>query len=323
MDNTSSHPFQLSVVLSFKNEQAVIPELLRRLTLAIAPMKIDYELIFVNDASTDQSLNILTAAAQTDRHVRVLNMSRNFGHDQCVLAGIQYASGDGILVMDSDLQDPPELIPKMVTEFQVGVDIVYTTRLSRAGEPRAKLWLASFGYFLLSRASRFVPANTGDFKLFSRRVAREMLKLDEKVPFFRGMVNWVGFKRTQVFYHREARFAGVTNVPVFGGGPIKAFLAGMISFSNAPITLAFTGGVAMTCLALLAAVASYFLNAGQFVGWQMVICTLLLVGGVQLIFLGFLGFYVGAILDQVRNRPGFIVESTLGFENSKAKNPVL
>lgn len=307
----------LSVVLSFRNEAPVIPELIKRLQNSIRPLNIDYELIFVNDASTDNSLEVLKEQSKADKNVKVLNMSRNFGNGPCVLAGIQHAKGDAVVYMDADLQDPPELIPKMFEEFQKGADVVYTTRLSRRGEPAFKIWLTKKAYRFLRRVGNInLPLDSGDFKLLSRRVVNELSKLREKDPFVRGLVTWVGFKQVPVFYDREERFAGKTHYPLFGKGPLKMFLAGLTSFSSFPLKMALVIGFAISILSflyLIINIVMFFLGM-NIPGWTAIMATLLILGGTQLITVGFVGLYLGRVYDEVKNRPNYIVESKIGFE---------
>ncbi|MBI5299558.1 MAG: glycosyltransferase family 2 protein [Deltaproteobacteria bacterium] len=307
----------LSVVLSFRNEAPVIPELIKRLQNSIRPLNIDYELIFVNDASADNSLEVLKEQSNADKNIKILNMSRNFGNGPCVLAGIQHAKGDAVVYMDADLQDPPELIPKMFEEFQKGTDVVYTTRLSRRGESAFKIWLTKKAYRFLRRVGNInLPLDSGDFKLLSRNVVDELSKLREKDPFVRGLVTWVGFKQVPVFYNREERFAGKTHYPLIGTGPLKMFLAGLTSFSSFPLKMALVIGFVISILSFLYLIANlvmFFLGM-NIPGWTAIMATLLILGGTQLITVGFVGLYLGRVYDEVKNRPNYIVESKIGFE---------
>jgi len=313
----------ISVVVSFYNEEDVLPELIHRLRTNLDPLDIAYELIFVNDASTDRSLSILTDMAGQDKRIKILNMSRNFGSSRqgvCTIAGIEYASGDAIVFLDADLQDPPEVLPQMIAAWLNGdnVDVVYTTRLSRAGESKGKLWLTRWGYRVLQWTAEVnVPVNSGDFKLISRRVANHLLLLGEKRPFLRGLIPWVGFKQVPVFYHREPRYAGETKYWVISPKVINNFLSAIISFSDIPLKLCLLTGILISFIAFglgVYAIVCNFLGLAV-PGWSGIIAAVFFLGGVELIMLGMVGLYVAAILDQVKDRPRYIVESKIGFDD--------
>ena len=235
----------LSIVLSFRNEEEVIPELIRRLREVLknecAKQTIsNYELIFVNDASTDRSLELLMNAAKKNKDIKIINMSRNFGVAPCVLAGMQYAKGNVLVYMDADLQDPPELIPEMLRVYrEQKIDVVHTIRKSREGESRLKLLITKLGYFILKKVSSVdIPPEAGDFKLLSRRVVDHLIQLKEDKPFIRSLISWIGFKQTTIEYHREKRFAGKAKFPILGKKVISNFLnSALISFSDVPLKL--------------------------------------------------------------------------------------
>ena len=306
----------LSVVLSFRNEEENISELIQRLHKSIQPMGLDYEFVFVNDASTDGSLELLMVKSKEDCRVKIINMSRRFGVSECTLAGMKYSRGDAVVIMDADLQDPPEVIPKLVEKWKEGADVVYTTRTSREGESRFKMWVTGLAYRALNRASDIdLPVDSGDFKLMSRRVVNELMTLNERDPFLRGLVTWVGFKQVPVFYHREKRFAGETHFPLYRSGPAKAFLGGLASFSFLPLNFLLAAGL-MTFfagfLSLAAAMGMAVLQWDGPVGFGLM-ALMLFLGGGQLLGLGILGVYLGRIYNEVRNRPNYIVGSTIGF----------
>src|SRR5262245_8750862 len=207
----------ISVVLSFRNEEQVLQELVFRLKNAFSAMTEKYEFIFVNDASTDNSLAMLRRMAVEDCRIRVINMSRTFGVSQCALAGMSYSSGQAVITMDADLQDPPEVIPELVEKWREGADVVYTVRKSRASESKVKLAVTHWAYRVLRLTSDIdMPVESGDFKLMSRRVVNSLIRLNEKDPFLRGLVRWVGFKQVPVSYSREARFAGKSHFAFYG-----------------------------------------------------------------------------------------------------------
>jgi len=320
-------PF-VSVVVSFYNEEENIPELVRRLRAALDPQHAGrYELIFVNDASTDCSLGKLFAAAHGHHDIRVVNMSRNFGGSVCSLAGMRHAKGDAVIYIDADLQDPPELIPTLIAEWQKAddIDVVYTTRLSRAGEHPIRLWITKWGYRILRTVSEIdLPDNSGDFKLLSRRIVNELVKLDEHKPFLRGLVTWLGFKQVQVFYNREARHGGKSKFPIYGWKGISNFLdSALISFSDVPLKIALFCGFFVSFGAFVWLVGIFVLWArGVTVpGWPAIMATMLTLGGAQLLTIGMMGLYVSAIFRECRKRPNYIVQSTFGFEDREKGPP--
>jgi len=314
----NNKPF-ISVVLSFRNEEEVLPELIRRLHNSLEPLKINYELIFVNDASTDNSLKILMEKAEDDKHIKIINMSRRFGAFPCILAGMKYSKGSAVIYMDADLQDPPEIIPQLIDKWQEGADVVYTTRIARNGESAIKKWVTKLGYRILSFTSEDIklPLDSGDFKLLSRRVIDELLKLKEKDPFPKGLIPWVGFRQVPVFYRRERRFAGKTHCPFLGGDTIKRFIYGLISFSSLPLyTALFMGFIIflVTFIYLIIIIVRKYLGFHMST-WSMVMLAVLFLGGIQLLTIGILGSYLGRIYNEVKNRPQYIIESTFGFKD--------
>lgn len=308
---------RLSIVFSFRNEEEVLPELIARVHAALQPVPVDYELLFVNDDSTDGSRALLEARAREDARIKLINMSRRFGVAECVLAGMRHTRGDAVVMMDTDLQDPPELLPEMIEKWRAGADVVYTVRTARAGEPAYKLWLTKWAYRTINAlANTNLPEEAGDFKLLSRRVADELLKLDEKDPYLRGLVTWLGFKQVPVYYQRQARAKGETHFPLFGSkGPLITFVFGVTSFSVLPMA-AFVlvgGAVCALALLLLAAVVLQALFGGTGGAMWFMGGVLLFVAGVQLVGIGVLGVYLGRVYNDVRNRPRYIVESTVGI----------
>jgi dolichol-phosphate mannosyltransferase len=317
MEPSEAEGSLLSVVLSFRNEEEVLPELIQRLTASLEGAGIAYELVFVNDDSTDGSRALLEARLREDPHIKLINMSRRFGVAECVLAGMRHARGAAIVMMDCDLQDPPELLPELVRKWREGADVVYTVRASRAGEPRYKLVLTKWAYRLINAiANTDLPVEAGDFKLLSRRVAEELLRLDEKDPYLRGLVTWIGFRQVPVPYERQARAKGETHFPLFRSkGPFVTFVTGLTSFSMVPLTGFLVLGAAVCALALGGGLwALLRLLTGGAAGLIAIGSVLLFVSGVQLVGLGIVGIYLGRVFNDVRNRPRYIVESTLGFE---------
>ncbi len=310
----------VSVVLSFRNEEEVIPELVRRLSEALRSAAVAYELVFVNDDSTDRSLEVLTDLRNKgETGIRVLNMSRRFGVSECALAGMEHARGDAVVLMDADLQDPPELLPEMITKWREGADVVYTVRASRAGEHPGKIWVTKLGYKFIRAISEInIPENAGDFKLISRRALNELLRLkDEKEPYLRGMVTWLGFKQVPVVYNRLERGAGQTHFPLFGSsGPIRMFISGLTSFSMMPLHFFLLAGIALCALSVVAMlfIPLMMLLPGCLPLWIPASLVLFFLSGVQLTGIGVLGLYLGKVFNQVRARPGYIVASSVGLE---------
>lgn len=314
----------ISVVLSFFNEESVLSELVHRLRTALrAQLKAvisGYELIFVNDASIDRSKEILMDLSGNIHDIKILNMSRNFGVSECVMAGLKFSSGDAVIYMDADLQDPPEIIPEMIKEWlSTGADVVHTKRKTREGESKIKLWLTKLGYIILNKTSNItIELEVGDFKLLSRRVVNELLKLNEKKPFMRGLVNWVGFKQETIYYHREKRFAGETNAPILGWRVISNFLdSALISFSDIPLKISLIIGFLVSVGAFFYIIVVIIQKImGWYVpGWPAIMATMLILGGVQLMTLGILGLYINNIYLESKKRPNYIVENTFGFDN--------
>lgn len=316
-------------MLSFWNEQAVIPELIRRLREVFAPLRAagkiaSHELIFVNDASTDHSELIIREAAAGHDDIRLVNMSRNFGVSPCVVAGMAHASGDVVVYMDADLQDPPEVIPKMLEAYQSepDVDVVHTVRTERRGETRIKLAITKLGYAILKRVSTIeLPVEAGDFKLLSRRVVNHLVQMREKRPFIRALVCWIGFKQKRVEYQREARFSGATKFPIFGLGVIRNFLdSAFISFSDVPLRIAMVAGAVTSILTLLFIfwILLEKIRGHNLPGWTATMVAILFLGGVQLLCIGLQGLYISSIFVETKWRPNYIVRDTFGFPSHAA-----
>ena len=311
----------LSVIFSFRNEEAVLQELLKRVRASLDPLGMEYELIFVNDDSTDRSHSILLEAREKDPRVKILSMSRRFGVTPCILAGIRESKGDAVIYMDADLQDPPELLPRLIEKWKEGADVVNTVRTKRHGESAFKMWVTRAAYRTIDSLSEIdLPANMGDFKLLSRRVADELLRISEYDPYLRGMVRWVGFQQETVPYEREGRHSGKTHFPLLGRAPVTEFLRAIVSFSAAPLYAMVVVGMITAALSLLTIV--YVLAVkfrGEAVpGWAGPTISSLFTGGIILLSNGFLGLYVGRIYNQVKNRPLYIVKERVGFGDKDA-----
>jgi len=315
------------VVLSFRNEQEVLPELIARLREVMGSLSLDYELVFVNDASTDGSLPLLMEEAAHDPHIRIVNMSRRFGVSECVLAGMRYARGDAVIYMDADLQDPPEVIPDLIRRWREGAEVVHTVRTARRGESELKLALTRAAYRLIGRVSDIpLAVEAGDFKLLSRRVVDELLRLPEHGPYLRGLAAWVGFQQATVTYERQERRAGTSHFPVFRNllrdlctlhGPAGTLLRGITSFSILPL-MAFLLAGGLLSLAGAAGLVVWvlvwlFAESGPS-GVSLIVLALVLLSGLQLLGVGTVGLYLGRVYSEVRGRPRYIVASTYGFD---------
>ncbi|MBS3909168.1 MAG: glycosyltransferase family 2 protein [Actinobacteria bacterium] len=312
----------LSVVLSFYNEENVIEELVNRLENVfkkdLKGVVSDHELILVNDASTDKSKEILIRLSKNNKSIKIVNMSRNFGVSPCVLAGMAFSSGDAVVYMDADLQDPPEVIPEMVKVWLNGdADIVDTRRVSRAGESKIKLLITKIGYLTLNKVSSVnIEPEVGDFKLLSRRAVNELIKLKEKKPFTRGLVRWIGFKQETIYYNRDARYAGETKFKVYGRKVISNFLdSALISFSSIPLKVSLFIGFLVSAGAFCFLIVIFIMKFLQLSlpGWSAIMATILMLGGIQLLTIGMLGLYINSIFLETKGRPNYIVESTHGF----------
>jgi dolichol-phosphate mannosyltransferase len=300
----------VSIVTPVFNEAEVIELFYERVRRAMAALdSIAYELIFVDDGSTDGSYDKLVAIANANADVRIIKFSRNFGHQIAITAGIELAKGDAVVVIDADLQDPPELIKVFVAKWQEGFDVVYGVRDKRDGESRLKLLTAAAFYRLLQRIIKLdIPVDVGDFRLMSRRVVEYFTQLKEKDRFVRGLVSWIGFKQTGVHYARDKRFAGETKFPY--RKMIKFALDGITSFSDIPLKLATWLGYFTSFLALLYLLSVFVQKAlGDTVqGWATIMVAVLFLGGVQLISLGIIGEYIGRIFNEVKQRPLYVVD---------------
>jgi dolichol-phosphate mannosyltransferase len=304
----------LSIILSFRNEEENIPELVRRVAAALAGTR--YELIFVNDDSTDRSLERLLELRR-GHPITVINMSRRFGVTACMLAGLAQAKGDAVVTMDCDLQDPPELLPQLLERHRGGAEVVHTVRSHREGEGALKLLLTRIAYRLINLVSDVrLPENAGDFKLLSRRVVEEILKLPERDPYMRGLSVWVGYRQDFVSYRRQARFAGRTHFPLLSAGPWREFVRGLTAFSAGPLYLSLFLGLA-TCLVAVALIAYALVTklAGIAApGVSGILIAVALFNGIILVTNGVIGLYVARIYNEVKGRPRYLVREIIGPE---------
>lgn len=307
----------LSVVLPVYNEEAGLPELHRRLTDVLSGMHVSYEIILVNDGSRDASWPGIVALSNADRRVCGVNLSRNFGHQIAITAGVELSRGRAVVVMDSDLQDPPELIPQMYARHREGFDVVYAQRRSREGETWFKEVTAKLFYRLVRRMTTIdIPVDTGDFRLMSRRVVEDVKRLQEQSRFVRGLVTWVGYNQTPILYDRSKRYGGVTKYPV--AKMMKFALDGITGFSSQPLRLASHVGLffAFASLALMVFLMIYKVSGGQGIipGWTSLAVAVLFLGGVQLLAIGILGEYIGRIYEEVKRRPLYLVRDAVNID---------
>ncbi|MBC8138759.1 MAG: glycosyltransferase family 2 protein [Fibrella sp.] len=325
---TKARP-RLSLVFPIYNESKVIPFLLERVDLVVAELSagaviegaaeklpaLSVEVICINDGSRDDSITQLIAATETRSYLRVIDFSRNFGHQAAVTAGMHHATGDAVALLDADLQDPPELLAKMIGRWFAGADVVYAVRTKREGESAFKKWTASQFYTLLRRLTSVdIPADTGDFRLMDRRVVNALNQMNESHRFLRGMSAWVGFKQEPIYYERPARVAGETKYPL--KKMLRFAMDALTSFSDAPLKLATNIGIITALFALLyggVTVIRYFTNHGEWqAGWASIIALLTFLSGIQLITLGLVGEYIGRIYDEVKRRPLYLVSEVYG-----------
>lgn len=312
----------LSLIVPCYNEELVLQATYERLIKVCQGMpEFDYEILFVDDGSQDHTQDVLTMIQLGDPYVRVLRLSRNFGHQIAVTAGLEEASGDAVVIIDADLQDPPEIIPEMIHRWREGNHVVYGTRSEREGEGKFKLWTAKLFYRIINRLSDTkIPVDAGDFRLLDRRVVDVLKAMPERARFLRGMVSWAGFRQTSVSYQRAPRHAGESKYPL--AKMIHFALDGIISFSLVPLKLAIWTGFLSIWIAvagIIVAVVDRFLEKNLTRGWASLFVAVLFMGGIQLVSLGIIGEYLGRIYTEVKRRPLYLVEERLGFQNKKDK----
>ena len=306
----------LSLVVPVYREENNIPEFLRRAGAILAPITADYEVIFAMDPSPDRTEEVILEARAGDPRVKLLKFSRRFGQPMASLAGMQYSSGDAVIVMDVDMQDPPELVAQMVAKWREGYDVVLPQRIRRTGEPWVKRLVAETGYKVINKiADVRIPPNSGDFRLMSRRVVDEVVKLKECHGFLRGMVAVVGFRQYLLPFERPARFSGETNYNRFLGS-LRIGFNGIFCFSTYALTLSTQLGFLIAGGSFLIALAYLVMKLCGFpfpVGNPTLVILILFMGGIQLISVGILGEYIGRIYEEVRARPKYIVDRAEGF----------
>jgi polyisoprenyl-phosphate glycosyltransferase len=309
-----------SIVIPVFNEEAVLPVLLHRLDLLLDRLAEPVEAIFVDDGSRDSGPIILKALAKRDPRYRYIGLSRNFGHQVAITAGMDAAQGQAIIVMDADLQDPPEVVEQLIAKWQEGNDVVYARRLSRAGEGRFKLGTAHLFYRLLGKMSSVdIPADVGDFRLIDRKVLDALRQMPEQNRFVRGMVAWLGFRQAEVAFHRLERAAGETKYPLLK--MMRLAMNAALGFSEAPLRLAIWCGLSVSALALLYGgwvLLLWVSNDPHLIaGWSSTIVIVSLLCGMNMLLTGIVGLYVGRIHAEVKGRPLYVVQEQLGFDHDQ------
>ena len=297
-----------SIVVPVFNEADNLSELHRRLAEVMNSLDETWEVIFINDGSTDESSNFLSALRKKDNHVRVVEFVRNFGHQIAATAGMDTAEGEAVVIIDADLQDPPEVIPELIARWKQGYEVVYAVRSEREGETWLKEFTAKLFYRLIYRITDVkIPLDTGDFRLLDQKVVAVLRNMRERHRFLRGMAAWVGFRQIGVPYQRHARFAGKTKYPM--GKMIRLALNAVTSFSFFPLQMAAYLGficAGIAAIAIPVVIVMRLTGSGAFFGQATTLISVLFLGGVQLICVGILGEYIGRIYDEVKGRPLYI-----------------
>jgi polyisoprenyl-phosphate glycosyltransferase len=316
--------FSLSIVVPVYKEEGNVSEFLNRMADILSAVTSEYEIIFCLDPSPDRTEELILQAREQDSRVKLMRFSRRFGQPMATLAGLQYSSGDAAIVMDVDLQDPPELIHQMVQKWREGFDVVYAQRRTRDGETWVKKVVSVTGYKLINQIAEVeIPPNTGDFRLLSRRVVDEINRLKECHGFLRGMVALVGFRQTSVLFDRPPRFSGKGNYNRFLGS-LRIGFNGLFCFSNRALGLSTQVGFIIALSAFLVGLVYALLKMFGYpfpLGNPTIVILILFLGGIQLVSIGILGEYVGRIYEEVRERPRFIVDKAFGLDQSRVSSP--
>jgi glycosyltransferase involved in cell wall biosynthesis len=314
----------LSVVVPCMNEEQVLRETNLRLVGALEQISPNFEIIYVDDGSTDSTPELLREIQLHDHRIRVVRFSRNFGHQVAITAGLEHTRGEAVVIIDADLQDPPEVIREFVDKWMEGYDVVYGVRAEREGETAFKVWSAKFFYRCISRLSdTAIPLDTGDFRLMDRSVVDALMAMPERDRFVRGMVSWLGYSQTAVSYRRAARFAGHTKFSLFK--MLRFATDGIVSFSILPLRVATWIGFAASGFSLVGIILTLyarFFATGLVKGWTSTMIAIYFIGGVQLICMGIIGEYVGRIYGESKRRPLYVVRERMGFGSRGASDSV-
>ena len=316
--------FSLSIIVPVYKEEGNVPEFLDRISGILDSITSEYEIVFCLDPSPDRTEELILQARRQDPRLKLIKFSRRFGQPMATLAGLQYSSGDAVIVMDVDLQDPPELIHEMVQKWQEGFEVVYAQRRTRDGETWIKKVVSVAGYKLINQIAEVeIPPNTGDFRLLSRRVVDEINRLKECHGFLRGMVALVGFRQTSVLFDRPPRFSGKGNYNRFLGS-LRIGFNGLFCFSNRSLGLSTQIGFIVAASAFLVGLIYALLKLFGYpfpLGNPTIVILVLFLGGIQLVSVGILGEYIGRIYEEVRERPRFIVDEAYGLDRSRVATP--
>ena len=307
----------LSIIVPMYYEELVAYECYHRIKNVVNGIEsMDHEIIFVNDGSKDRTLAILKSIAKGDKCVKIIDFSRNFGHQAAVTAGLFNCNGDAIVIIDADLQDPPEIIPERISKWEEGHQVIYGKRKIRSGESKFKLLTAKYFYRVLSyMASIEIPKDTGDFRLMDRIVVEAFKEMPEQNRFIRGMVSWIGFDQVPLEYNRDDRFAGETKYPL--RKMIKFATDGIVSFSTKPLKLTAIFGIGTIGISILLIIYTIItkIMSDTSMGWASTMCVILFFSGVQLLSLGVIGEYIARIYDESKNRPLYLVKEKINFDN--------
>ena len=307
----------LSVVFSFRNEEGNLKELVERVNISLKNLSNwEYELIFVNDDSSDKSESILLQL-QKDYPIKIINMSRNFGVDPCVLAGFRHAKGEAVVYLHTDLQDPPEIIPDLIKRYEEGFDIVHTVRTKRKGETKFRMFVTKMAYYLINILSDInLPVEAGDYKLISKKALDNILKQKEFRPYVRGLSVWVGFKQGYINYERQARGSGESKMPLLSAGPITDFINGVTSYSLKPLYIGiFFGFLSIFVSALLIIYALYLkINNLAIPGATSIIIAISFFSGILLFTLGIIGIYLARIFEQTKGRDQYVIKDIKDYK---------
>ena len=309
----------LSIVFSFRNEEGNIKPLVKRISTTMEKIQNwKYELIFVNDDSTDKSEQILLEL-QKNYPIKLINMSRNFGIDPCVLAGFRNSSGDAIIYLHTDQQDPPELIPELIKKHEEGNEIVHTVRTKRKGEGKFRMFLTKIAYKIINSLSDInLPVQAGDYKLISKKALQEILKQKEFRPYVRGLSVWVGFKQDFIFYEREARGEGESKMPLLSAGPITDFINGVTSYSLKPLYLGVVFGFVSMIISILLIIYALYLKFNNLAipGSTSIVISISFFSGIILFTLGIIGIYLARIFEQTKGRDQYVIKEIKDYNQN-------
>ena len=314
---------KISIIIPCYNEENVIETTNQRVSAVLDDNKLNYEIIYINDGSVDNTLNIIRTFSKKNKNIKIINFSRNFGHQAAVTAGLHNCIGDIAIIIDADLQDPPEIFPEMINVYlKEKCNVVYAVRKLRKKEGLLKKITAKIYYRLINMLSEVrIPLDTGDFRLIDRKVINAFKQLDEKNKYIRGLMSWLGFKQLPIYYDRDPRLSGKTKYSL--PKMIKLATTGMFYFSKKPLKLSLSLGLISIILSLAIVayvfISKFFDPAATMKGWSSTLIIIIFFGGVQLFMVGILGEYIGSIFDEVKKRPEFIIDEKINFLTTKGK----